>query len=205
MILLISIPLYKNESIFSKPCEPFGGDINVDLSNYAIETDIKNIPDVDTSSSALKTNSATLKAEVDKLDIYKLVPVLVDLSKLSDVVENDVVKRDVYDKLVAKVNNIDTNGSVSKTKYDTDRLELENKIPDTSGLVEKTDYNTKITEIEAKILDISNLATKASLKAVENKIPNISSLVKQQNMTLKLQKFKINLIIIITIIILILQ
>ena len=182
MILLISIPLYKNESIFSKPCEPFGGDINVDLSNYAIETDIKNIPDVDTSSSALKTNSATLKAEVDKLDIYKLVPVLVDLSKLSDVVENDVVKRDVNDKLVAKVNNIDTNGSVSKTKYDTDRLELENKIPDTSGLVEKTDYDSKISEIEGKIPDVTSLATKTTLTTVENKIPDVSSLVKKNRL-----------------------
>ena len=63
------------------------------------------------------------------------------MSKLSDVVKNDVVKKTVYDKLVAKVNNIDTSGFVLKTKYDTDKSELENKIPDTSGLVKKTDYN----------------------------------------------------------------
>ena len=68
---------------------------------------------------------ASLKTEVDKLDIDKLVPVPVDLSKLSDVVKNDVVKKTVYDKLVAKVNNIDTSGFVLKTKYDTDKSELE--------------------------------------------------------------------------------
>ena len=95
---------------FPKPYEPFGGDINVkvDLSNYATKADIKNISHIDTSSFALKTNLATLKTEVDKLDIDKLVPVPVDLSKLSDVIKHDVVKKTVYDKLVAKVNSIDT-------------------------------------------------------------------------------------------------
>ena len=82
-----------------KPYEPFGGDINVkfDLSNYATKADIKNISNVDTSSFALKTNLASLKTEVDKLDINKLAPVPVDLSKLSDVVKDAVVKKDIYD------------------------------------------------------------------------------------------------------------
>ena len=82
-----------------KPYEPFGGDINVkfDLSNYATKADIKNISNVDISSFALKTNLASLKTEVDKLDINKLAPVPVDLSKLSDVVKNAVVKKDIYD------------------------------------------------------------------------------------------------------------
>ena len=89
---------------FPKPYEPFGGDINVkvDLSNYATKADIKNISHVDTSSFVLKTNLANLKTEVDKLDIDKLMPVPVDLSKISDVVKNDVVKKDVYNKLVLK-------------------------------------------------------------------------------------------------------
>ena len=80
---------------FPKPYEPFGGDINVkaDLSNYATKADVKNILHVDTSNFALKTNLANLKTEIDKLDIDKLVPVPVDLSKLSDVVKNDVVKK----------------------------------------------------------------------------------------------------------------
>ena len=80
---------------FPKPYEPFGGDINVkvNLSNYAIKSDIKNISHVDTSSFALKTNLASLKTKADKLDIDNLVPVPVDLGKLSDVVKYDVVKK----------------------------------------------------------------------------------------------------------------
>ena len=79
---------------FPKPYKPFGGDINVkvDFSNYASKTDIKNISHVDTSSFSLKSNLASLKTEVDKLDINQLVLVPVDLSKLSDVVKNDAVK-----------------------------------------------------------------------------------------------------------------
>ena len=124
---------------FPKPYKQFGGNINVkvDLSNYATKTDIQNILYVDTSSFALKTNLAHLKTEVDKLDIDKLAPVPVDLSKLSDVV-NDVAKKNVYNKLTSKVDNIDTSGFALKTKYDADKSELENKIPDTSGLVIKT-------------------------------------------------------------------
>ena len=71
------------------------------------------------------------------LDIEILVPVPADVRKLSDVLKNDVVKKTVYDKLVAKVNSIDTSGFVLKSKYDTDKSEVENEIPDTSGLVKK--------------------------------------------------------------------
>ena len=164
---------------FPKPHEPFGGDINVevDLSNYATETDIKKILHADTSSFALKSNLASLKTEVDKLDIDELVPVPVDLSKLSDV-KNDVVKKTACDKLVAKVNSIDTSRFVLKTKYDTDKLEIENKITDTSGFVKKADNNAKITEIKGKRSYISGLATNAALTTVEN----ISSLVKKSRL-----------------------
>ena len=94
----------------------FGRNINVkvDLSNYATKTELKDVTHVDTSSFALKPNLANLKTEVHKLDIDKLVPVPVDFSKLSDVVKNDVVKKTVYDKLVAKVDNIDTSDFVLK-------------------------------------------------------------------------------------------
>ena len=119
--------------------------IKVDLSNYATKVDIKNITHVDTSNFVLKTNLANLKTEVDKLDIDKLVPIPAELSKLSNVVKNDVVKKTAYDKLVAKVNNIDT-----------------------SDFVLKTNYNTKITKLENKTPDISNLATKAALSTVKN-------------------------------------
>ena len=100
---------------FPKPYEPFGGDSNVkvDLSNYATKVDLKNISHIDASSFALKTNLASLKNEVDKLDIDKLTPAPNDLAKLSNLVKNDVVKKAEYDKLVAKVNNIDTSDHAS--------------------------------------------------------------------------------------------
>ena len=70
--------------------------VKIDLSNYATKTDIKNISHVDPSSFALKNNSSSLKTEVDKLDNDRLVPSPADLSKLSYVVKNDVVKKLVY-------------------------------------------------------------------------------------------------------------
>ena len=89
----MKFPRIKMSQDFPKPFRSFRGNINVkvDLSNYAIKADIKNISHVDTSSFTLKTNFASLKTEVDKLDIEKLAPV--DLSKLSDVVKNNVVKK----------------------------------------------------------------------------------------------------------------
>ena len=109
--------------------------------------DRKKATEIDTSNFALKSNLARLKTEIDQLDIDKLVPIPVDLSKLRDVVKNDVVKNTVYNKLVTKVNNIDTTGFVLKTKYDTDKSELgkkisdtEKKIPDTGGLIKKNRF-----------------------------------------------------------------
>ena len=122
------------------------------MSNYATKTDIKSISHVDTSSFALKTNLANLKTEVDELDIEKLVPVFTDLSKLGNVVKNNVVKKTAYDKLVAKVDDIDTNDFVLKTKYDTDKSGLENKVLDMTDFVKKA----KLTELENKIPDIRN-------------------------------------------------
>ena len=85
----------KMSQYFPKPYEPFGGDINVkvDLSNYATKADIKNIPHIDTSSFALKSNLASLETKVDQLGTDKLMPVPVDLSNLSDIVKNDVVNK----------------------------------------------------------------------------------------------------------------
>ena len=112
--------------------EPAGGDINVkvDISNYATKTDLKNVSHDDFSSFAMKSNLSNLKTELDKIGIDKLAPVSVDLSNLSDVVKNDVVKKTEYDKLVPKLNNIDTTGFVLKITYDRDKSGLENKISD---------------------------------------------------------------------------
>ena len=172
-----------------KPYEPFAGDINVkvDLSNYATKTDIKNISQIDTSGFALKSNLAGLKTEIDKLDINKLVLVPFDLSKLSNVVKNGVVKKTIYDKLVAKVNSIDTSAFVLKTKYDTDKTELEKKISDVTDFITK---EIKLTELENKILDASSLATKTALNAVKNKIPSVSSLVQKTDYNTKISELE---------------
>ena len=103
------------------------------------------------------------------------------MSKLGSLVKNGVVKKTVYDKLVAKMNaiplnDIDTNDFVLETKYNTDKTELENKIPNMTDFVKKA----KPTELENKIPDVSNLATKTALNAVENKIPSVNNLVKNR-------------------------
>ena len=141
---------------FPKLYEPFGGDINVivDLSNFAAKADIKNISNVDTSSFALKISLANFKSEVDELDIDKLKAAPTDLSKLSNVVKNDVVKKYLCNKLVTRVNAIDTSGFVLKSTYAADKNTLEIRIPNVSGF-----------------------ATKAQLNAVKNKIPRASDLV----------------------------
>ena len=155
---------------FPKPFNSHFGDsikVKIDLSNYETKADIKNISHFDTSSFTLKTNLASLKTEVDKLDIGELVPISVDLIKLSDVVKNDVVKKTVYNKLVEKVDNIDA-----------------------SDFVLKTNYNTKITELENKILDISNLATKTALTTSEIKIPSVSNLVQKTDYNTKVTEIE---------------
>ena len=101
-----------------------------------------------------------------------------------------LLKKTAYDKLVNKVNNIYTNDFVLKTKYETDKSELENKIPDTSGLIKKTNYNTKITEIEGEIPNVTNLSTKIALTNVENKIPDVSNLVKNLDYDFKVTKIE---------------
>ena len=160
------------------------------------KTDLKNMTHVDNSSFTLKTNLANLKAEVDKFEIDKLASVPVHLSKLSDVVKNDVVIKTVYDKLTVKVNNFDTNDFVLKTNYNADKTELEMKIPIVTDFSKKA----KLTELENKIPDSSNLAKKTALTAAENKIPSVLViLLRKQPITQKLQKLKINLIIIIMI------
>ena len=124
------------------------------------------------------------------MDIEKLVPVSVDLSKLSNVVKDEVVKKALYNKLVAKGNNIEISGFVLKGKYDTDKTKLDKKIPDTSKLVKEWDYNVKVNEIEGKTGSISGLVRTSALTAVENKIPSVSNLVKKIDYDNKISELK---------------
>ena len=96
----------------------------------------------------------------------------------------------MYNKLDFKIKNVNTSAFVLKTKYNTEKAYLGNKIPDTIGPVKKTDYNAKITEIEGKIPSICGLATNAALTAVENKIPYISSLVKKTDYNTKITEIE---------------
>ena len=108
------------------------------------------------------------------------------MSKLSDVVKNNAAKKTVYDKLLAKVNNIDTNDFVLKTNYNADKTKLEKKTCNVTDFVKKA----KLTELENKIPDISNLATKTALTVVEIKIPSVSSLVKKTNYNTKITEIE---------------
>ena len=116
---------------FPKPYKPFGEEINVkvDLSNYATKkTDLKNVSHFHVSSFALKSNLASLKTEVDKIDVEKLKTFPVDLAKLSNVVKNDVVKTTEYNKLATKVDNIDTTNFVKEAKYEKNGSDFKDKI-----------------------------------------------------------------------------
>ena len=119
------------------------------------------------------------------------------MSKLSNVVKNDVVKKTAYDKLATKVNNINTSEFALKTKFQIDKAELEKKIPD--DLVKKA----KLTELENKIPDVSSLATKTALVVLQKKIMTQKSVSLKKNLLiiimtsiLLLQSLKLKLLII---------
>ena len=107
----------------------------------------------------LPTNLNNLKSKVDKLDVDKLVPVRIDLSRLSDVVKNELVKKNLYN---AKIKAI------------------EDKILNITNVATNTSLNAKINEVKGEKPNITNLATTAALTAVENKIPSVTNLVKKK-------------------------
>ena len=102
--------------------------VELDPSNYATKTDLKNITHADTSSFASKTNLATLKSQVDKIDTDKLKTAPDDLAKLSNVVKNYVIKKTEYNALKTKVDGIDTSAFVTRTKFTADTNALDDKI-----------------------------------------------------------------------------
>ena len=108
-----------------------------------------------------------MKSKTDKLDVDQLVPVPVDLSKLSDVVKNDVVKKDVY------------NAKIKST---------EDKISDITNFATNASLNAKINEVKDEIPSITNVATAAALTTDENKIPNVNNLVKKVDYNAKISQ-----------------
>ena len=123
--------------------------VELDLTNYARKTDLKNLMHSDVSSFASKTNLAALKTEADKIDVDKLKTVPVDLAKLSNVVNNDVVKKTDYNTKVTSIENqiagvtkntLDNLGDITKLKAD-----------DTNNFVLKTKLASDVTTLENKI------------------------------------------------------
>ena len=117
-----------------KQYKPFGGNVKVEVgfSNYTTKA-----TRVGTSNLATNVNLPSVKADIEKIDLDKLKRLPVDLSKLSNLVNNKYAKKNFYNKLVATVNVIDTSVFVLKTKYDTDKSDFEKKICDASALVKK--------------------------------------------------------------------
>ena len=169
--------------------------VELDLSNYAAKDDVKNVTHVDVSSYATKTNLAALKTEVDKIDADKLKTATADLAKLTNAIENDLVKKTVYitkvtsteaqiagltkntvDNLadITKLKAIDTNSFVLNTKLASDVTTLENKIdtaekkkPDISGLATKTSLSDYLqtSTFNSKVTEVENKIKAADIIA----------------------------------------
>ena len=171
-------PSYRNSSNNIK--------LKLDLVNYATKTDLKNITHVDVSSFASKTNLAALKTEVDKIDTDKLKTTPADLAKLTNAIENDVVKKTDYNTKVTSIEAqiagltkntvdnladitrfkaIDTNSFVTRTRFSADTNTLDDKIdgveknnPDISGLATKTSLNDylKTSTFNSKVTEVES-------------------------------------------------
>ena len=168
--------------------------VKLDLTNYATKTDLKNITHVDVSSFASKTNLVALKTEVDKIDVDKLKTTPVDLAKLTNAVENDLVKKTDYNAKVTiiegqiagitkntidnladitKLKAVDTNSFVTRTKFSADSNVLDDKIdgvektPDISGLATKTSLNSYLqtSTFNSKVTEVENKIKSADIIA----------------------------------------
>ena len=170
-------------------------EVELDLTNFATKTDLKNITHVDVSSFASKTNLAVLKTEVDKIDADKLKTAPADLAKLTNAIENDVVKKTDYNTKVTsidaqiagltkntvdnladitKLKAIDTNSFVTRTKFSADTNALDDKIdgvqkkpPDISGLATKTSLNDYLqtSTFNFKVTEVENKIKDAEIIA----------------------------------------
>ena len=162
---------YKMSSQYFPPYQTSSSNINVklDLTNYAMKDDVKNITHVDVSSFASNTNLAALKTEVDKLDTDKLKTTPADLAKLTNAVDNDLVKKTPYNAKVTSIDNAIAGVKQSATNYLAEITKL--KAVDISAFVTRTKFSAdtnslddKIDKVDKKIPDISGLPTKTSLR-----------------------------------------
>ena len=197
-------------SQYFPPYETSSSNVNVklDLTNYATKDDVKNITHGDVSSFASKTNLAALKTEVDKLDTDKLKTTPDDLAKLTNAVDNELVKKTVYNAKVTAIDNaiagvkqsarnnlaeiaklkaVDTSNFVDKTKFSTDINSLDDKIdkvdkkiPDISGLALKTSLSNYLqtTTFNSKVTELEGKITTA-----EGKITSITALATKAEVT----------------------
>ena len=195
---------------FPEP-KSLGGRVKVelDLPNYATKADFKNATGADRSKFAKKvdltslkfnvdklknvpTNLNNLKSKVDKLDVDKLVPVTVDLCKLSHVVKNDVIKEDIYN---AKIKNIedkisDITNLATNASLNAKINEVKGEIPNITNLAPNSSLNAKMNEVKGEIPNITNLANTSVLTAVENEITNVSNLVKKTDYNTKISEIE---------------
>ena len=179
--------------------------VELDLANYATKTDLKNITHVDVSSFASKTNLAALKTEVDKIDPDKLKTTSIDLDRLSNLIENDVVKKTDYNSKVTSIeaqiagltkNTVDNLADITKLKaIDTNSFLIRTKFSaDTNAL------DDKIDGVEKKIPDISGLATKTSLNdylqtlTFNSKVTEVENKIKDADIIAKSAVTKANTI-----------
>ena len=179
--------------------------VELDLTNYAAKTDLNNITHVDTSSFASKTNLAALKIEVDKIDIDKLKTAPTDLAKLTNAVQNYLVKKTVYNTKVTSMetqiagltkNTVDNLADIAKLiAIDTNRFVLKTKLAS-----DVTTLENKIDTVDKKMPDISGLATKTSLTSYlqtatfNSKITEVENKVKAADIIAKSAKTKANTI-----------
>ena len=178
--------------------------VELDLTNYATKTDLKNITHVDVSSFASKTNLAALKTEVDKIDTDKLKTAPADLARLTNAIVNDVVKKTDYN---TKVTSIEAQ-ITGFTKNTVDNLADITKLKaiDTNSFVTRTRFSAdtnalddKIDGVEKKYL-ISGLATKTSLNSYlqtstfNSKVTEVESKIKDADIIAKSANTKVNTI-----------
>ena len=197
--------VYYKMSIYYPPYKSSSNNIKVelDLSNYAAKNDLKNITPVDVSSLASKTNLAALKTEVDKIDVDKLKTTPTDLAKLTNAVENDLVKKTDYNTKVTSIetqiagltkNTVDNLADITKLKaVDTNNFVLKTKL--TSDV---NNFENKIDTADKKIPDISGLATKTSLTSYlqtatfNSKITEVENKIKATDIRAKSANTKAN-------------